>query len=247
MLLTERITERLKSLGRGQRTEEFWALRDVDFEVKRGETMGDRRAQRRRQEHLAEDPLPDHAADRGRSPPPWTGRRPARGRHRLPSGADRTRERLPQRGDPRHEARGDPEEIRRDRRVRRHGALHRHAGEALLERDADATGVLGRRPSRARDPDHRRGPLGRGPRLSGEVPGANGDRSRRGTNRRLHQSQPGLRSRPLRSRDHALRWPDRGPRQRLGRGRHLRQRHAHRVADRASGIARTASATGGCC
>jgi lipopolysaccharide transport system ATP-binding protein len=40
MLLTERITERLKSLGRGQRTEEFWALRDVDFEVKRGETMG---------------------------------------------------------------------------------------------------------------------------------------------------------------------------------------------------------------
>jgi lipopolysaccharide transport system ATP-binding protein len=40
MLLTERITERLKSLGRGQKTEEFWALRDVDFEVKRGETMG---------------------------------------------------------------------------------------------------------------------------------------------------------------------------------------------------------------
>jgi homopolymeric O-antigen transport system ATP-binding protein len=40
MLLTERITERLKSLGRGQRTEEFWALRDLDFEVKRGETLG---------------------------------------------------------------------------------------------------------------------------------------------------------------------------------------------------------------
>jgi lipopolysaccharide transport system ATP-binding protein len=40
MLLTERITERLKSLGRGQRTEEFWALRDIDFEVKRGETFG---------------------------------------------------------------------------------------------------------------------------------------------------------------------------------------------------------------
>jgi lipopolysaccharide transport system ATP-binding protein len=40
MLLTERITERLKSLGRGQRTEEFWALRDIGFDVKRGETMG---------------------------------------------------------------------------------------------------------------------------------------------------------------------------------------------------------------
>ena len=40
MLLTERVTQRVKSLGRRQPTEEFWALRDVYFEVKRGETMG---------------------------------------------------------------------------------------------------------------------------------------------------------------------------------------------------------------
>jgi homopolymeric O-antigen transport system ATP-binding protein len=40
VLLTERITERLKSFGRRQKTQAFWALRDVDFEVKRGETMG---------------------------------------------------------------------------------------------------------------------------------------------------------------------------------------------------------------
>jgi len=40
LLLTERITERLKSLGRSPKTHEFWALRDVDFEVKSGETMG---------------------------------------------------------------------------------------------------------------------------------------------------------------------------------------------------------------
>jgi lipopolysaccharide transport system ATP-binding protein len=39
-LLTETITERVKSLGRRPRTREFWALRDVDFEVKRGETFG---------------------------------------------------------------------------------------------------------------------------------------------------------------------------------------------------------------
>jgi homopolymeric O-antigen transport system ATP-binding protein len=40
LLLTERITERFKSMGRRQKPQEFWALRDVNFEVKRGETMG---------------------------------------------------------------------------------------------------------------------------------------------------------------------------------------------------------------
>jgi lipopolysaccharide transport system ATP-binding protein len=40
LLLTEQITERVRSLGRRPKTQEFWALRDVDFEVKRGETFG---------------------------------------------------------------------------------------------------------------------------------------------------------------------------------------------------------------
>jgi len=40
LLLTERITERIKSLGRRPKPQEFWALRDVSFEVKRGETLG---------------------------------------------------------------------------------------------------------------------------------------------------------------------------------------------------------------
>ncbi|HKH22939.1 MAG TPA: ABC transporter ATP-binding protein [Solirubrobacterales bacterium] len=40
MLLTERVTQRVKSLGRRQPTEEFWALRDIDFELERGKTLG---------------------------------------------------------------------------------------------------------------------------------------------------------------------------------------------------------------
>jgi lipopolysaccharide transport system ATP-binding protein len=40
LLLTERISERIKSIGRRPKPQEFWALRDINFEVKRGETLG---------------------------------------------------------------------------------------------------------------------------------------------------------------------------------------------------------------
>jgi lipopolysaccharide transport system ATP-binding protein len=39
-LLTETIAERVKSLGRRPKSREFWALRNVNFEVQRGETLG---------------------------------------------------------------------------------------------------------------------------------------------------------------------------------------------------------------
>ena len=122
--------------GRGERREVdvLWALRDVSFADPERRSRRPDRPQRRRQEHAAEDPLADHRADhrlgRGHRP----GRLAARGRHRLPPGADRARERLPQRRDPRHAPRRDPQALRRDRRLRRHRALPRHPGEALLER-----------------------------------------------------------------------------------------------------------------
>src|SRR4051794_8635419 len=40
LLLTERLSERLKTIGRRPKPQEFWALRDINFEVKRGETFG---------------------------------------------------------------------------------------------------------------------------------------------------------------------------------------------------------------
>jgi lipopolysaccharide transport system ATP-binding protein len=40
LLLTEQISERIRRRGRRAKTQEFWALRGVDFEVERGETFG---------------------------------------------------------------------------------------------------------------------------------------------------------------------------------------------------------------
>ncbi len=39
-LLTEKLTAQFKSFGRRPKQQDFWALRDVSFEVKRGETFG---------------------------------------------------------------------------------------------------------------------------------------------------------------------------------------------------------------
>ncbi len=62
----------------------------------------DHRPQRRRQEHAAQGARADHRPDRGRGAGARPGRQPAGGRHRIPPGADRPREHLSERRDPRH-------------------------------------------------------------------------------------------------------------------------------------------------
>ena len=147
----------------------LWALNHLSLTIRSGEVVGADRPQRRRQEHPAEDPLADHRADQrlGRRHRP--GRLAARGRHRLPPRADRSREHLPQRLDPGHATRGDPRQVRRDRRLRRDRALPRHPGQALLERDVGPARLCGRGPPRARDPARRRGARGRRRLLPAQV------------------------------------------------------------------------------
>ena len=108
------------------------------------------RQERRGQVHAAEDPVAHHRADRRARRSVRPSRQPARSRHRVSPGSDRTRERLPERRHPGHEARRDRPQVRRDRRLRRGRAVHRHARQALLERDVHAAGVCGRRVPRIR-------------------------------------------------------------------------------------------------
>ena len=88
-------------------TEEFWALRDVNFEIKQGEVVGIIGRNGAGKIHAAQDPQPHHRADRGPHRIYGARRQPARSRHRLSPRAHRPREHLPQRRDPRDEARRD--------------------------------------------------------------------------------------------------------------------------------------------
>ena len=110
-------TSRSTSAGRGPRTH---------------------RPQRRRQEHAAEDALAHHRADRGAGRAPRARRLAARGRHRLPPRADGAREHLPQRRDPRHDARPRSSGGSTRSSSSPESSVPRHAGQALFERDVSS-------------------------------------------------------------------------------------------------------------
>ena len=87
----------------------------------------------------------------GRGADARSRRRAARGRDRLPSRADRPRERLPQRRGPRHVAPRHRAAFDEIVDVRRRRALPRHAAQALLHRHVPAARLRGRGARRAAD------------------------------------------------------------------------------------------------
>ena len=134
------------------------------------------RPQRRRQEHAAEDPrraITEPDAGRGRASRGRVGAllEVGTGFHPELTGRENVFLNGAILGMTR---RGDQAQVRRDRRVRRGRAVHRHAGQALLERHVRAPRVRGRRAPRARDPDRRRGARGRRRGVPAQVPRQDG-------------------------------------------------------------------------
>ena len=206
-------------------TKTIWALRDVSFDVPEGEVLGVIGQERRRQVDAAEDPDANHDTDRGSRDDPRPGRQPARGRDRFPSGADGPRERLPERLAARHEAARDHQQVPGDRRVRRCREVHRHPGQALLERDVRAARVRGRRAPRARDPARRRGARRRRRGVPAPLSRADGGHERLGSHGAVRLAQHAGGHAALRPRDLA--------RRRRGRPRRAEQRRSSRTTCRA--------------
>jgi hypothetical protein len=95
---------RLSSVVRGQSSavsnETIWALKDVSFEVQRGEVVGIIGRNGAGENYTAQSPFPHHRTDGGAGRDPRTGGFLAGGGHGLPPRADRAGEHLPERHRP---------------------------------------------------------------------------------------------------------------------------------------------------
>ncbi len=95
----------------GDETEEFWALKDVNFEIKRGDVVGIIGRNGAGKSTLLKISRASQSRLRDASPLTGAWRAFLRSAHRFPPRALGPREHLSQRRDPRHDSRRDQEEV----------------------------------------------------------------------------------------------------------------------------------------